>query len=491
MKVPMAATFSAPHDRRAFLKRSAQLATTGAALPMVLQLAAMGEAAAMSANDYKALVGVFLYGGNDQTNTVVPYDLKSHNLYRAVRGGSGREEDGIAIARHRLDATVLRPVNAIFSGEEFALHPSMTGLSELFNQGAAGILLNVGPLVAPLTRAQYHHSNRLAYPLPPKLFSHNDQQSVWQSSNAEGSTRGWGGAMGDLALQTNGSSLLTCISAAGNAVFVSGSQANAYHISASGPVRITGAHGTGLYGSAAATQALDQIIRQTSTHPLEAEYAEVVRRSMMTESQVSAALRSSAASAAGMGRFPANNPLADQLQMVARLIAARDHLGLKRQVFLVSLPGFDLHDGLMLKHAPLLGRLSEAMTAFHKAMSNVGLGRQVTSFTASDFGRTLTSNGDGSDHGWGSHHFIVGAAVQGAMFYGKPPPISVGNTSEPEDQWHVGQGRLLPSTSVDQYAATLAKWFGVTDAEMGAVMPHLSNFGGSAYPKDLGFMTAT
>ena len=484
----MSAPICETHGRRAFLKRSAQLATTGAALPVVLQLAAMGEAAAMTANDYKALVCVFLYGGNDQANTVVPYDVRSHKRYTAVRGGSGRDEEGIAIARHRLDATVLRPAGPIPSGEQYALHPRMTGLSDLFNRGDAAVLLNVGPLVTPLTRAQYNSSNRAAYPLPPKLFSHNDQQSVWQSSSAEGAARGWGGAMGDLALQSNGHSLLTCISASGNAVFVSGSQANAYHISTSGPVRITGAHGTGLYGSAAATQALDQIIRQTSTHPLEAAYAEVVRRSMTTESQVSAALRASAAPAAGMGRLPAGNPLADQLQMVARLIAAREHLGLKRQVFLVSLSGFDLHDGLMTKHAPLLGQLSEAMTAFHNAMSSVGLGGQVTSFTASDFGRTLTSNGDGSDHGWGSHHFIVGAAVQGAMFYGKPPPISVGNGSAEEDQWHVGQGRLLPSTSVDQYAATLARWFGISNSEMTTVMPNLSNFGGSDYPKDLGFM---
>ena len=156
--------------------------------------------------------------------------------------------------------------------------------------------------------------------------------------------------------------------------------------------------------------------------------------------------------------FPTGNSLADQLKMVARLIAARSALGAKRQVFLVSLGGFDLHDNLIAQHPVLLGRVSEAMTAFYNATVELGVANQVTAFTASDFGRTLTSNGDGSDHGWGSHHFMVGGAVKGAAFYGTPPPVSVGNTSAAQDQWHVGQGRLLPTTSVDQYAATMATW---------------------------------
>jgi uncharacterized protein (DUF1501 family) len=190
--------------------------------------------------------------------------------------------------------------------------------------------------------------------------------------------------------------------------------------------------------------------------------------------------------------FPSGNPLADQLKMVARLIKGRTALGSKRQVFLVSLGGFDLHDNLIAQQPVLMGRVSEAMSAFYQATVEMGVSDSVTSFTASDFGRTLTSNGDGSDHGWGGHHLVVGGAVKGQKFYGAPPPVSVGNTAAPQDQWHVGQGRLLPSTSVDQYAATLARWFGVGTSDMQTVLPNLRHFGDAAgrpdYPENLGFL---
>ena len=178
--------------------------------------------------------------------------------------------------------------------------------------------------------------------------------------------------------------------------------------------------------------------------------------------------------------------------MVARLIGARSALGAKRQVFMVSIGGFDLHDNLIAQHPVLLGKVSDALTAFHAATTELGIASKVTAFTASDFGRTLASNGDGSDHGWGSHHFMVGGAVKGKAFYGTPPPVSIGSSTGAQDQWHVGQGRLLPSTSVDQYAATLASWFGVADSELNGILPNLRHFGTAAgrpdYPANLGFM---
>ena len=190
--------------------------------------------------------------------------------------------------------------------------------------------------------------------------------------------------------------------------------------------------------------------------------------------------------------FPTGNSLATELAIVARLIAARASLGVRRQVFLCSLGGFDHHDNLVARLPGLLRLVSDAMASFHQATVELGVADKVTAFTASDFGRTLTSNGDGSDHGWGNHHLIVGGGVRGAAFYGTPPPLSVGETSAPDDQWHVGQGRLLPTTSVDQYAATLARWFGVSDTELRDVVPNIVNFGGSLaginYPVDLGFM---
>ena len=476
------------HSRRAFLRRSTQLGLAGTALPFALNLAAMGEAAALTANDYKALVCVFLYGGNDYANTVITYDYDSYNRYSAIRGGgSGQTAGGIALARSSLTPTLLTPTTPLPAERQYALHPAMTGLASLFDSGKAAVQLNVGPLVVPLTRAQYNSSDRVSYPLPPKLFSHNDQQSVWQSSSPEGSTVGWGGNLGDLALSSNSNSLFTCISVTGNAVFLSGDSALQYQVSTNGAVAINGVKNK-VYGSSAVQSALASLIQQPSNQTLESEYNRITTRAVMAESQVTNALSGVTLNTG----FPANNALATQMKMVARLIGARAGLGSKRQVFMVSLGGFDLHDNLISQQTTLMQRVSEAMTAFYNATVELGLADKVTDFTASDFGRTLSSNGDGSDHGWGSHHLMVGGAVKGKAFYGTPPPVSVTNTTALEDQWHVGQGRLLPSTSVTQYAATLAKWFGVADSELAGVLPNITNFGTRAgrpdYPIDMGFM---
>jgi uncharacterized protein (DUF1501 family) len=368
----------------------------------------------------------------------------------------------------------------------------MTQLANLYNtDGKVAVQLNVGPLVVPLTRAQYQGSDRRNYPVPPKLFSHNDQQSTWQSSSPEGSTVGWGGNIGDLAMTQNGNSLFTCMSVSGNAVFLSGDNALQYQVSTDGAIAINSLKNN-VYGSSTVKAAMTQLVQQTRGHTLENEYNRVTTRAVTAESQVTSALAAYPAANAPFSTFPASNSLADQLKMVARLIAARSALGASRQVFMVSIGGFDLHDNLVAQQPTLLGRLSEALTAFYNATAALGVSDQVTAFTASDFGRTLSSNGDGSDHGWGSHHLMVGGAVKGAAFYGTPPPVSVGNTAAPEDQWHVGQGRLLPSTSVDQYAATLARWFGVADSELAGILPNLAHFGASAgrpdYPRDMGFM---
>lgn len=477
------------HSRRAFLRRSGQLALSGTALPFALNLAAMGEAAAFDATDYKALVCVFFYGGNDYANTVVTYDDPSYNAYSTIRGGgAGQTAGGIALAKADLAATLLNPTTALPGGRQYALHPSMGGLAGLFNAGQAAVQLNVGPLVVPLTKTQYNSGDRKTYPLPPKLFSHNDQQSIWQSSSPEGSTVGWGGKTGDLALSSNSTSLFTCINVTGNAVFLSGDNALSYQVSSGGgAVAINGVKNN-VYGSSAVKTALAALVQQSRSHTLENEYNKVTTRAIGAEAQVTSGL----AGVTLATPFPAGNSLADQLKMVARLIGARNALGTRRQVFMVSIGGFDLHDNLIAQHPGVLGKVSDALTAFYKATVELGVANKVTAFTASDFGRTLASNGDGSDHGWGSHHLMVGGAVSGKAFYGTPPPVSVGNTAAASDQWHVGQGRLLPSTSVDQYAATLAKWFGVADSEVTGILPNSSRFGAAAgrsdYPFNLGFM---
>lgn len=476
------------HSRRAFLRRSGQLALSGTALPFALNLAAMGEAAAFDATDYKALVCVFFYGGNDYANTVVTYDDPSYNAYSTIRGGgAGQTAGGIALAKGDLAATLLNPATPLAAGRQYALHPSMSGLASLFNSGQAAVQLNVGPLVVPLTKTQYNSPDRKTYPLPPKLFSHNDQQSVWQSSSPEGSTIGWGGNIGDLALASNNTSLFTCISVTGNAVFLSGDSALSYQVSTSGAVPIAGVK-SNVYGSSAVKTALSALVQQSRSHTLENEYNKVTTRAIGAEAQITAGL----AGVTLATPFSAGNSLADQLKMVARLIGARAALGSKRQVYMVSIGGFDLHDNLIAEHPGVLGKVSDAMTSFYNATVELGVANKVTAFTASDFGRTLASNGDGADHGWGSHHLMVGGAVKGKALYGTPPPVSVGSTAAAADQWHVGQGRLLPSTSVDQYAATLARWFGVADSELAGILPNLSHFGAAAgrpdYPVNLGFL---
>jgi uncharacterized protein (DUF1501 family) len=489
-------------SRRTFLKRSAQLAFTGAALPTAINLAAIGDAAAFAAPDgsYKALVCVFLYGANDYANTVVAYDDANYDKYSAIRGGGpNRTAGGITLAKADLTATLLTPTTPLPEGRQYALNPVMTGLASLFNNGQAAVLLNVGPLIEPLTKTQFNAGTKR---VPPKLFSHNDQQSVWQSSQSEGSTVGWGGNLGDFGLPVNGTtaSTFTCVSLAGNAVYLAGDAAQAYQVSTDGAVRLNSISTNRVFGSASVATAVNQLVKQTGTHSFEIEYNKVTQRSITAETTVTAALNAGAAAsgdasyAAFTTAMLAENALARQMKLVARMIAGRATLGApKRQVFMVSLGGFDLHDFLIDQHPKLLRYVSEAMTAFHDATVKLGVDSAVTSFTASDFGRTLSSNGDGSDHGWGSHHFIVGGAVKGKSFYGVPPPISVGGTAAADDQWHVGQGRLLPTTSVDQYASTLASWFGVEDTEMTRVLPNIENFnnvtlGPVTFQKNIGFM---
>ena len=462
------------HTRRAFLRRSTQLGLAGTALPFALNLAAMGEAAAFNANDYKALVCVFLYGGNDYANTVVTYDDASYNRYSTIRGGgSGQTAGGIALAKADLTSTLLNPTVPLPGGRQYALHPAMAGLAGLFNSGKAAVQLNVGPLVVPLTRAQYSSPDRNTYPLPPKLFSHNDQQSVWQSSSPEGSTVGWGGNIGDLALSSNGNSLFTCIAVTGNAVFLSGDSALQYQVSTNGAVAINGVK-SNVYGSSAVRGALSALIQQPSAHTLENEYTRVTTRAVTSESQITSALAGSTLGTV----FPTSNSLADQLKMVARLIGARNTLGSKRQVFMVSLGGFDLHDNLIAQQPVLMQRVSEAMTAFYNATVELGVADKVTAFTASDFGRTLSSNGDGSDHGWGSHHFVIGGGVKGGSIYGQFPTVALGTAED------AGQGRLIPTIATDQYAGTLAKWFGADASALASALPNLGNFSS----QDLGFL---
>lgn len=452
------------------LKSSAAMALNRISIPMATSLGLMADAAAQSANDYKALVCIFLFGANDHYNTVIPYDIPTHTNYYNIRKGTptpGTVYDGIAIGRNSLSETALS--TPLSGGRQMALNPEMSALKTLFENKRASILMNVGPLVVPTTRLQYDNKS---VPLPPKLFSHNDQQAYWQSSfQTEGGANGWGGRAADLLLSNNSKSTLTCISINGNALFLSGQNAISYQMSSTGATTVNAIKGKSLFGSASCATALQTLMTQPSSLPMASDYTTVTKRALDTYDGIVAAIGATA-SASMNALFPssATNTLSAQLKMVARMIEQQTTFGMKRQVFMVGMGGFDLHDFLPTQHPALLQKLSTAMKEFDDAMTSLGKGPQVTAFTASDFGRTLSSNGDGSDHGWGSHHFVMGGAVNGGQFLGTAPEIGLSHNQQ------VGSGRLLPSTSIDQMGAELAAWFGVSATDVKTVLPNARNF---------------
>ena len=340
------------------------------------------------------------------------------------------------------------------------------------------VMLNLGTLVQPTTKAQYQANN---VRLPPKLLSHNDQQSYWQASSPEGATSGWGGRIGDLLQSGNGTASLTCINPSGNAVFLTGKAAIQYSVTTSGPIALNARNS--LQGSTAAASLLQSLISSGGVHQFEALHGTIGKRALDLYAQVSTALGQAPATTTA---FPTSadpqSSLGAQLQMVAKLMSVSSELGAKRQVFFVSTGRFDTHDALGTLHPTLMTNLADALRAFYDTTVELGISSQVTTFTASDFGRALTTNGNGSDHGWGSMHFVLGGAVNGQRFYGINPVLANGG---PDD---IGQGRLIPTMAVDQYAATLANWFGVSAADLPTVVPNIANYAGSPLGTNVGFV---
>jgi uncharacterized protein (DUF1501 family) len=467
-------------SRRIFLRTSAVTSLAGAGAPFAMNLAAMSAAHAADATGYKALVCVFLGGGNDHANMVLPTDAASWAAYRSARNVSPAP---ITLPEANVGGGVLPIVpntpqvspNSQPGPRTFALHPSMGALRTLFDNGRAAIVANVGPLIRPVSRAQW---NARSVPLPPQLFSHNDQTSIWQAYRPEGARIGWGGRLGDLFAAQNGRPPFTLISASGNAVFLAGENVMQFQANGGNAGAQIGNLNSGLFGASTANNPLRAIItNEQRANLFEKEHARVVARSIETSEAMRTAVNS-----VTVATPPANNNLASQLQSVARIIAARNTLGMRRQVFYVSMGGFDTHDNQTGNHATLMQRLADALAYFDGVMTTLGVGSDVTTFTASEFGRTLTSNGDGTDHGWGAHHIVVGGAVRGRDIYGAFPTIAL------NDDDNIGQGRLLPKISVDQYAGTLARWFGLTDSEVAAptMFPNIVNFP----TRNLGFMNA-
>jgi uncharacterized protein (DUF1501 family) len=447
--------------RRGFLRRCAGLAALGGT-PFAANLLALGSAAALSATDHKALVCIFLLGGNDQSNTVVPTASAAYDAYRSAR-------PELALPTPQLLA--LAPTS--YSGPAIALNSALAPLKPLFDSQKLALLANVGALAAPITKAQWNQGES-SVAVPYQLFSHADQQGAWQTGLPDRpSSTGWFGRIGDLTESAfnPGSGVSMSISVGGNAILMAGADTIQYQINPSGAVRVQALDG--LYGSAAGATAVRRLMTDTRSVLLERELTKVSARAIGAESLVSNAL-------AGVNLttvFPGTG-LGQQLKMVARLIGARGALAQRRQVFFVQAGGYDFHDNLVSDQNRLLRELADAMAAFYQATVALGVASQVTTFTASEFGRALQSNGRGSDHGWGGHQFVMGGAVRGKRVVGSFPTAALGG---PED---AGQGRLIPTTSVDEVASTLGRWFGVPTSDMPTVVPNIGRF---ARP-DLGFM---
>lgn len=414
--------------------------------------------------DYKALVCVFLFGGNDSWNMVIPRTPAEYDAYAASRGGAA--PTGLAVPL----GTEL-PIDPIgTTGAPFGLHPSLAELAALFQAQHAAIVPNVGPLITPTSLAQYAAGS---VALPPQLFSHNDQQDQWHTLKGRNQSKsGWAGRIADvLASQLPNQQLATNVSLAGNTLFQASDTVSPYVMGASGATTFTGfaTSGTGL----ARKQAVDAISGANYGTVYERGIAAVQKRAIQFADSINTAIMGAPALTTV---FPANNVLATQLQTVAKLIAVRDRLSMSRQVFFVSVGGYDTHTNLLTDQPGLLSSVSRAMAAFYNATVELGVANMVTAFTQSDFGRTLTSNGQGADHAWGGIQFVVGGAVQGQKFYGTMPNPRVRATLAADGADDVGGGRFIPTTSSDQYAATLAKWFGVNDANLPTVAPSIGNF---------------
>lgn len=528
------------HNRRAFLCQTAALSPMASALG--LNFSAITQAAAQSTSGgYRALVCLFMSGGNDAFNTVLATDTPSWTAYTTQRQPASGTSIALMPAGTAPDSTAsgstpqrlggVLPIShagrAVHASRTFAMHPALTQVQQMHQAGRVAVLANVGPLTRPTTKADW---GNIQASKPPKLFSHNDQQSIWQSFKPEGASQGWAGLMGDLLMSSNGAGhnaadtqiiqkSFTCMTPASTSVWLAGRTVAPYQTSSTQVAQL-GSSGN-FYGSARLQAGVGAIMGKlnnsgqttvTARNLFAADHQAIVQRALQagalmgnqlsplgqtpwstsgTTNAYADPLLMYTSPVDGSSKF---NQLALQLQMVARIIDTNRsaNLGINRQFFMVSLGSFDTHSNQIADHAEKLAQVNHAMAYFDRVLGGMPAGdmrSQVTTFTASEFGRTFTSNGDGTDHGWGGHQLIMGGAVIGTEVYGTFPTYSTANTSgvfSSPDQ--IQNGVLIPTTSVDQYAYTLGKWMGVSDSNLQSILPNLSQFNSSTY--DLGFMRA-
>ncbi|HZN54142.1 MAG TPA: DUF1501 domain-containing protein [Candidatus Polarisedimenticolaceae bacterium] len=453
-------------SRRRFLGQASCAAVgTTALFNTVLDLK-MFNALAAPGEDYRALVCLFLSGGIDSFNLLVPTSDPQYQEYATVRGD-------LALPQ----ASLLPILPATSDGRAYGLHPGVVELQQLFGQQRLALVANVGTLVEPTTLAQFRNGS---VALPLGLFSHSDQQMHWQSSIPDRrSPIGWAGRIADILETGNCNPNISMnISLSGMNIWQTGRVTNHYTITENGSEGLWD-YGELSPGAVIRTQAVDGLLGLHYQHLFEKTFAARMRGAIDAHLDFSSAI----AGVPPLATVFSNTGLSRKFRMIALTIAARQALCMKRQTFFVEVGGWDHHDEVILNQAAMLPVISRALAEFQAALVELDVVDQVTTFTASDFGRTLSSNGRGSDHAWGGNHMVMGGAVAGGDIYGSYPDLYLGNSLD------TGRGRLIPTTSVDEYFADLALWFGVPEADLPLVLPNIGRFrSGSPSSRSIGFV---
>ncbi len=449
------------HTRRKFIKQMGCSALGGSTLFSTLinlkaaNAAAMANSTVAAMDDYKALVCISLQGGNDSFNMLVPKSGAAYDNYKTTRSN-------LALAAN--DLLGINPLNG--GGQQFGLHPSMPRLQSLFNQGKLSFVSNVGSLVEPALDKQDVWNERIRLPLG--LYSHADQLMHWQTATPHvRSAAGWGGKIADMINDMNANQNISMnISLSGTNTFQTGNQTIEYTLDPTeGSIGINGDNNDWLFNQIR-KKAIDNMLEYNYQDVFKKTYTKTIKNAREADVEFSQAIEGNEFSNFGTDEYQ----FSERLHMVARTIEARNTLNMSRQTFFVEFGGWDHHDEVLNSQAGMLSMMDNGLSAFQKALEDQGIADQVTTFVISDFGRTLTSNGNGTDHGWGGNMFVMGGAVNGQRIFGEYPSLRL------ESDLDLGSGRLMPTLSADEYFAELALWFGVPPSDLKTIFPNIGNF---------------